>query len=117
MNSKFKSEKVATPNREPGRDSKFRFFVNSNVPSNTSITYQVSVKPANSGSCNGVIFDYVGPDGTQNTFFTSGSQFPRDNDGLGYENPGRCMRYKVFMTSSTQSVTPILYDFNINYSP
>jgi type II secretory pathway pseudopilin PulG len=94
-----------------------RFFTTTSTPANTSITYQVSVEPAVSGSCNGVTFNYVGPDDTVNTFFTGDSVFPRDSDGGGYENPGRCMRYKAYMTSSTQAVTPTLYDFNVNYSP
>lgn len=94
-----------------------RFFVNTSIPANTSISYQVSVMPAVSGSCSGVTYDFVGPDGTSNTFFTSDSELPRDGDGLGYENPGRCMKYKAYLTSSTQSVTPTLYDFNVNYSP
>ena len=102
---------------DAGSDAMFnRFFVTTNIPSNTTISYQVSVEPAISGSCNGVVFNYVGPDGTSNTFFTANGNFPRDSDGTGYENPGRCMRYKVYMTSSTQTITPTLYDFNVNYS-
>ncbi len=94
-----------------------RFFATTNVPANTSISYQVSVEPAISGSCSGVNYSYVGPDGTSNTFFTTDSAFPKDSDGSGYENPGQCMRYKVYMTSASQQQTPTLFDFNVNYSP
>lgn len=103
---------------DAGSDVMFnKFFTTTNIPANTSVSYQVSVEPAVSGSCNGATFNYVGPDGTQNTFFTGDGVFPRDSSGAGYQNPGRCMRYKVYMTSSTQTVTPTLYDFNVNYSP
>jgi type II secretory pathway pseudopilin PulG len=94
-----------------------RFFVTQNTPANTSISYQVSSEPAINNSCNSVIFNYVGPDDTINTFFTGNAEIPRDSDGSGYENPGRCFRYKAYMTSSTQTNTPTLDDFNVNYSP
>lgn len=94
-----------------------RFSVTTNIPANTSINYQVSVEHAISGSCAAVTYNFVGPDGTVNTFFNGSGEFPRSSDGSGYENPGQCMKYKVNMTSTNQLVTPTLYDFNVNYSP
>jgi type II secretory pathway pseudopilin PulG len=94
------------------------YSTTANTPANTSISYQIAIEPAISGSCNGATYNYIGPDGTSNTFFTSSSgALPRDNDGSGYENPGRCIRYKAYLSSSTQMATPTLYDFNVNYSP
>lgn len=100
-----------------GADNMFnRFFSTNNVPAQTSLTYQVAVADAISGSCSGVTYNFVGPDGTENTFFTSASELPKNSDGSGFENPGRCMRYKVYMSSSTQAQTPVLYDFGVNFS-
>ncbi len=102
---------------DAGSDAMFnRFSVTTTIPDNTSISFQVALQHAINGSCNGVTYNYVGPDGTANTFFTQGDKFQIDTDGSGYENPGQCMRYKVFMTSSTQTQTPVLPDITVNYS-
>jgi hypothetical protein len=97
------------------------FFATTTIPTNTSISYQVAVKQPVSGNCSTVTFndtDFVGPSGTYNDFFTSSSSvLPRNDQGSGFLNPGRCLRYKVYETSSTQTVTPTLLDFNVNYSP
>lgn len=93
-----------------------RFLTTTNIPTNTTIAYQVSVEPAISGSCSGVTYSYVGPDGTANTTFSSNGEFPRRSSGVGYQNPGQCFRYKVFMSTTDQTITPTLYDFNVNYS-
>jgi len=93
-----------------------RFFTTTNIPVNTSITYQISVEPAISGSCSGVTYSYVGPDGTANTTFSSNGTLPRSSSGIGYQNPGQCFKYKVFMGTTDQTITPTLYDFNVNYS-
>lgn len=102
---------------DAGADAMFnRFSATTTIPANTSISFQVAVQHAVNGSCSGVTYNYVGPDGTSNTFFTEGDKFPIDTDGSGYENPGQCMRYKAFLTSSTQAQTPVLSDISINYS-
>lgn len=98
-------------------DSMFnRFFSTSTVPANTTLSYQVAVADAVSGSCSGATYNFVGPDGTENTFFTSPTELPKNSDSSGYENPGRCMRYKVYMSSTSQQQTPVLFDFGVNYS-
>lgn len=94
-----------------------RFSVTGDIPAQTTLTYQVSVEHAINGSCNGVTYNYVGPDGTLNTYFSTSSAMPRSADGPGYENPGQCIRYKVYMSSLNQLQTPTVYDFGINYSP
>ncbi len=93
-----------------------RFFATSTVPSNTTLTYQVAIADAVSGSCSGASYNYIGPDGTNNSFFSSASELPKNDDGSGFENPGRCMRYKVYMSSVDQQQTPVLQDFGVNYS-
>lgn len=93
-----------------------RFFATSVVPPQTTLNYQLGIAHAISGSCSGVPFVFVGPDGTGSTFFNAGSELPVSADGSGYENEGQCMRYKVFMSSTDQLYTPILYDFGVNFS-
>ncbi|MBP9716647.1 MAG: type II secretion system protein [Candidatus Levybacteria bacterium] len=94
-----------------------RFFTTTNVPSQTTLNFQVAVADSVSGSCTNANYVYVGPDGTDGTFFTSSAELPKNSDGSGFENAGRCMRYKVYMTSSDQLQTPTVFDFGVNYSP
>lgn len=93
-----------------------RFFATSSVPAQTTLTYQIAVADPVSGSCTGATYNFVGPDGTENTFFSSASELPKNSDGSGFENPGRCMRYKVYMSSVNQQQTPVMNDFGVNYS-
>ncbi len=94
-----------------------RFFTTTNVPSQTTLNFQVAVADQVGGSCTNADYVYIGPDGTNSTFFTSASELPKNSDGSGYENSGRCMRYKVYMTSTDQLQTPTVFDFGVNYSP
>lgn len=94
-----------------------RFFTTTNVPSQTTLNFQIAVADPVGGSCTSANYVYVGPDGTSGTFFNSASELPKNSDGSGYENAGRCMRYKVYMTSSDQLQTPTVFDFGVNYSP
>lgn len=100
-----------------------RFIANISKPSQTDIALQVAVADTVGGSCTGVSYPFVGPDKTSNTFFTSTNgttiegQIPADNDGTGFENPGRCFRYKAFLSTTDSSQTPVLYDITVNYSP
>jgi type II secretory pathway pseudopilin PulG len=94
-----------------------RLFSTSNSPSQTTLNYQVAIADPVSGSCSSANYVYVGPDGTSGSYFNSTSELPRNNDGTGYENPGRCMRYRVYMSSVDQMQTPTLFDFGFNFSP
>jgi prepilin-type N-terminal cleavage/methylation domain-containing protein len=97
-----------------------RFFANFNLPSQTTIKFQVAVKDPTSGSCSGVTFaslDFVGPDGTSLTYFTSEAAIPLNDDGAGFENPGQCFRFRAYLETADSSQTPTLYDFTVNYSP
>lgn len=63
-------------------------------------------------------FNFLGPDGTASTYYTpSGSPVLLDDDGSGYENPGRCFRYKAFFDSTDQNQTAVIQDMTVNYSP
>ncbi|HVZ11599.1 MAG TPA: type II secretion system protein [Patescibacteria group bacterium] len=89
----------------------------STVPANTSLSYQVGAAPAVNGSCNGVSFVYVGPDGTSGTSYsTGGGQFPFSGPS-GFQNPARCVSYKMSIATTDYNTTPTLSDMTINYSP
>ncbi|HBC72726.1 hypothetical protein A2379_04215 [Candidatus Amesbacteria bacterium RIFOXYB1_FULL_47_13] len=94
-----------------------RFFANYIRPDQSDINFQVAVADAGSDGCNDAGFVFVGPDGTSGTFFTSPAAIPFSDDGIGYENPGRCFRYKVFFSTTDQNATPVFYDVSVNYSP
>ncbi|MBI4062363.1 hypothetical protein HY410_00420 [Candidatus Gottesmanbacteria bacterium] len=94
-----------------------RFDVSASIPPQTTITYQVAVADAVSGSCNGVSFIFVGPDGTEATRFAAGGAIPISDDGVGYENPGQCFRYRAYLSSDESTQTPVFTDITINYSP
>lgn len=92
-------------------------------PSATSIRMQVAGADQVSGSCTGATYNFVGPDKTAGTYFTSSDgltisgSLPFDDDGVGYENPARCFKYKAYFTSSDITQTPVLYTVTVNYSP
>ncbi len=102
-----------------------RLLSNIYQPVSTSVKFQLAIAPAISGSCNNSTYDYVGPGGTTaptDTFSTVStgnveytSVIPLLNVG-NYQNPGRCFRYKVFMETTNQMISPYLYDISWNYS-
>ncbi|OGK20150.1 hypothetical protein A3C23_01455 [Candidatus Roizmanbacteria bacterium RIFCSPHIGHO2_02_FULL_37_13b] len=110
---------------DPGTQTTYfnRLSANITRPSQTDIKIQVAVADAISGSCNGVTFSFVGPDKTSGSFFTTLDNttivdaIPADDNSSGYENPGRCFRYKVFLNTNDLSQTPVFYDATVNYSP
>lgn len=91
--------------------------VTQTVPSQTALTYQVGIAHAQNGSCSGVSYTFVGPDITNSTYFATSSALPASADGVGFENPGQCLRYKAFISTSDTSQSPVLYDLRFNYSP
>lgn len=101
------------------RDAAFNsFVVTDQQPTNSSVEYQVAVADAVGGDCSAATYTFVGPDGTDATFFTSTpASIPFDNDGSGYENPGECFRYKAYFYSDDELTTSILESITVNYSP
>lgn len=94
-----------------------RFDTIVSQPAQTEIKFQIAVADAVAGSCDSVSFTFVGPDGTSETFFPSGDSIPLDDDGIDFENPGRCFRYKVYLSTEEATMTPTFYDIVLNYSP
>lgn len=99
-----------------------RFVATVSQPTNTTISLQVAVAAIGSdGTCNTSTYSYIGPDGTSNTYFTpSGTtiqaQVPLITSD-SYQNPGRCLRYKAYFSTTDISSSPTLYDITFNYSP
>lgn len=103
---------------DPGYQTAFnRLSFTKGQPLQTEIKLQVTVADTVSGSCQEANFEFVGPDGTPASYFTEDQAIPLNDDGLGFENPGRCFRYKVYFQTDDFSQTPIFYDITVNYSP
>lgn len=86
----------------------------------TDVKLQVAV--ANSSNCSTATYAFVGPGGSSSTYFTSsddiGIDAPMPVGTYGsYVNPGRCLKYKAFLSSTDSNRTPQLLDFTVNYSP
>ena len=115
----FESQTIPIP--MPVNNTSFnRFEVNVNRPSQTDIKFQVAVALAVGGSCSGVTFNFVGSDGTNSSFFTT--SVTSGTQAFSYTvppviNPGQCFRYKIFLSTTDSSQTPIFYDITVNYAP
>ncbi|MBV8857388.1 MAG: carboxypeptidase regulatory-like domain-containing protein [Acidobacteria bacterium] len=70
------------------------------TPANTAVTFQAAA----SNNVNGP-FSFVGPDGTAATFFTNGGS-------LSQFNGRRYLKYKAYLSTTNNQVTPVLHDVN-----
>lgn len=115
----FETGTVESPTFDVGYSTAFNNFQATAVtPSQTSIGWQFGIADPVSGSCNGVTFDFVGPDGTSSSYYpATGSAILLDDSDSGYENPGRCFRYKAFLNTLDPNQTPVIPDIIVNYSP
>ena len=100
-----------------------RFTANVSVPSQTSISLQLAVAEATTNGCADANYTFIGPDSTDylnSRFEPVGGliigQIPLTTF-QDYINPGRCFKYKAFLSTPDSSQTPALLDININYSP
>lgn len=107
----------------PGYSAAYnRFSATVSQPTSTSIQMQVASAPQFNGSCTGASYNYVGPNGSSSNYFTANNGVISGTIPFGiynstYQNPGQCFRYKVWMTTTDTSQTPVLYDVTTNYSP
>ncbi len=86
---------------------------------------QVAVAPPSNGNCSDAIYTYVGPKGIQGA--SPSAYFMPVGDSISggvpfgtfdsYVNPARCFRYKVFFETNNIEESPLLSDFELNYSP
>lgn len=100
-----------------------RFIANVLTPSQTTITLQVAVANAGANGCSDASYTFIGPDSADylNSHFqpvgsTITGQIPLTTF-QNYVNPGRCFKYKAYLSTPDSTRTPALLDMNINYSP
>ena len=74
------------------------------TPANTSIQFQVAASNAALGP-----FNFVGPDGTAATFFTTSGA------SLSQFNGFRYLKYKAYLASTSGNATPTLSDVTVCY--
>ncbi len=95
-----------------------KYSATMSVPANTTLQLQFAIADPVSGSCSSANYVYTGPDGTTGTYYTATqSALLLNNDGSGYENPARCVRYKAYMSTTDYNATPAINDITIYYSP
>ncbi len=76
------------------------------TPASTSIKFQIATNNDSAA------WNFKGPDGTSGTYYTSsGAAIWSGHDGDRY------IKYKAFFSTSNVSITPVLNDVSINYSP
>lgn len=89
----------------------------------TRVQMQFAAADEVGGDCTNASYVFVGPDGTNTTYFTSSDNatitgaLPFSNNGVGYENPARCFRYRAQLTTGDATLTPIIHDVHIALSP
>lgn len=89
----------------------------------TDAKLQIAAADAVGGSCAASSFVFVGPDGTSSTFYTSADgttisgAVPFSDDGAGFENPARCLRYRLTLSTTDPTLSPIVSDVTIAFSP
>lgn len=115
----YDSGTAESPTFDAGYSTAFnRYSTNPTTPANTSVSWQFAVADPVAGSCSGVTFNFVGPDGTSSTYYTATeSAILLNDDGAGYENPGRCFRYKAYLSTTDMNSTPVIPNIDVNYSP
>lgn len=107
---------------DPGLQVAYNRFIGLiSQPAQTTLQMQVAVAAPVSGSCSGATYSYVGPGGDPAQYFTPvgaslSATIPFGTYG-SYQNPQRCLRYKLLFSTTDYTQSPIFYDATLNYSP
>ena len=75
------------------------------TPANTALTYQVAASNSGSGP-----FNFVGPDGTAGTFFTTSGA------SLSQFNGQRYLQYKALLSTTNSAATPTVNDVTMCFA-
>src|SRR5207244_1868532 len=75
------------------------------TPANTALSFQAAASNSATGP-----FNFVGPDGTAATFFTTTGASLSQFDGLRY------LQYKAYLSTTSSAVTPTLNDVTVCFS-
>ncbi len=78
---------------------------NATVPANTNLQFQAAASNMDFGP-----FNFVGPDGTAGTFFTTSPA------SLSQFNGSRYLKYKAFLSTTDNTITPTVNDVTVCYS-
>ena len=84
------------------------------LPVGTLVTMQVAVAPLTNGSCTGSTYAYIGPDGTNASFYTPINN--TINAAMPFSQVGQCIRYKLILSTTDLNQTPIVNSVFFNYS-
>ncbi len=77
---------------------------NASTPANTTLRFQAAASNSPSGP-----FDFVGPDGSAGTYYTS------SGGSLGQFDGNRYLKYKAFLSTTDSAATPTLNDVTVCY--
>lgn len=77
---------------------------NSTTPAGTAVSFQAAASNDPNGP-----FDFVGPDGTDTSYFANGASLSQFN-GIRY------LRYKAFLSTTDADVSPAIHDVTICFS-
>jgi hypothetical protein len=103
---------------DAGYPTAFNYIqMQANRPVDTTATFQVAGADAINGTCGASVYNFVGTDGTDQTFFTDEGAIPYSDDGIGFENPAQCFKYQLFLSTDEETATPVVEEVTINYSP
>jgi type II secretory pathway pseudopilin PulG len=86
------------------------------TPLDTQVLFQLSLTDAPSDNCQDAPTSFTGPDGSPDSFYTGAQMVRFEDDGQGFENPGRCFKYRAFLTSQNSANSPIFESFQVNFS-
>ena len=88
------------------------------IPNETFLSFQIAGAVPGTNGCSDASYSFVGPDGTNSTFFTENpAVIPFNNQSGEFNNPARCFKYKAFFSTDNILFSPILKEVTVNYSP
>ena len=93
-------------NPEPGSTADWTTLSwTASTPAGTSVKFQIAASNSQYGP-----FNFVGPDGTANTFFTTSGASLSQFNGMRY------VKYKAFLSTNSSSVTPSLSSVSVCFN-
>ncbi len=84
------------------------------LPVGTSVQMQTAVAPLVSGSCSGSTYNYIGPDGTNASYYVAYNN--AINAAMPLGQVGQCIRYKFILSTTDLNQTPVINSLLFNYS-
>ena len=93
-------------NPEPGSTANWTTLSwTASTPAGTSVKFQIAASNSRYGP-----FNFVGPDGTANTYFTTSGASLSQFNGMRY------VKYKAFLSTNSSSVTPSLSSVSVCFN-